>query len=72
MKYEEIYPPELYEWSSHCKQIIEAEADILKTLDFRLARTTLEHYNQYFLSKIPVSTPNRRIIEQMMDVSLFD
>jgi hypothetical protein len=39
MKYEEIYPPSLKSWtpdSDQIKRILMYEADILKTIDFKL------------------------------------
>jgi hypothetical protein len=46
MKYEEIYPPELGEWVDHRhkQDIVQMEAEILRTLDFQLAHYTLENF----------------------------
>lgn len=44
MKYEEIYPPLLKNWCVNISEVLDAEALILKALDFKLAYTSAQHY----------------------------
>jgi hypothetical protein len=54
MKYEEIYPPSLKSWtpdSDQIKRILMYEADILKTIDFKLNLPSICYFEQYFQKK---------------------
>lgn len=72
MKYEEIYPPELREWTSHYREVIEAEAQILISLNFKLSHFTCEHFVDYYLSKINPPDATTKMIHQIVDTSYFD
>lgn len=50
MKYEEIYPPELYEWAKECRyeEIVVAEAELLEILNFNLIHESVEYYIDLF------------------------
>ena len=54
MKYEEIYPPSLKSWTPNLEQIkriLTYEADILKTVDFKLNLPSIHYFEQYFQKK---------------------
>ena len=54
MKYEEIYPPSLKSWTPNLEQIkriLMYEADILKTVDFKLNLPSIHYFEQYFQKK---------------------
>lgn len=55
MKYEEIYPPSLKSWtpdSEQIKKILMYEADILKTIDFKLNLPSIYYFEQFLQKKV--------------------
>lgn len=72
MKYEEIYPPLLSTWASGKeKQLIDLEFRILKTLDFKLAYTSPQHYLEIYQAKHATNKQEARLHELVLDLFLF-
>lgn len=72
MKYNEIYPPDLHEWTRPLKDIIVMEGHILKCLDFNLSYTSVESYLDFYFSKYEVDDSQKQMIQLIADVSAFD